>query len=66
MLLAASDRKEGDDEKVELLGVPEDVPNGELLSIEGMDASEPDSMMKSPVAVSAAKHMAISEYKMQM
>lgn len=47
MLLAASDRKEGDDEKVELLGVPEDVPNGELLSIEGMDASEPDSMMKS-------------------
>lgn len=53
MLLAASDGKEGDDEKVELLRVPDDVPNGELLNLEGKDPSEPDPMMKSKGAVKA-------------
>jgi methionine--tRNA ligase beta chain len=46
MLLAASDGNE-EDEKVELLSVPDSVPNGELLSFEGKDASEPDGMLKS-------------------
>mmetsp|Transcript_10705 Transcript_10705/g.16495 ORF Transcript_10705/g.16495 Transcript_10705/m.16495 type:complete len:844 (+) Transcript_10705:69-2600(+) len=50
MLLAASD---GDDEKVELLSVPEDVPNGEIVSFEGKEASEPDAMMKSKGALKA-------------
>ena len=53
MLLAASDGKEGDAEKVELINVPADVPNGELLSIEGKEPSEPDPMMKSKGAVKA-------------
>ena len=47
MLLAASDGNEGDEETVELLNVPSDVPNGELISIEGKDPSDPDPMMKS-------------------
>lgn len=50
MLLAAST---DDDEIVELLNVPNDVPNGELLSIEGMEPSQPDPMMKSKGAVKA-------------
>jgi len=53
MLLAATDGKEGDDEKVELLSVPESVPNGELVSFEGKEASEPDVMMKSKGALKA-------------
>jgi methionine--tRNA ligase beta chain len=53
MLLAASDGKEGDDETVELLQVPDSVPNGELLNLEGKDASEPDPMMKSKGALKA-------------
>lgn len=53
MLLAASDGAEGDNEKVELLNVPQEVPNGELLSIDGMEASEPDPMMKSKGALKA-------------
>eukprot|EP00531_Pseudo-nitzschia_arenysensis_P006028 CAMPEP_0116145902 /NCGR_PEP_ID=MMETSP0329-20121206/16872_1 /TAXON_ID=697910 /ORGANISM="Pseudo-nitzschia arenysensis, Strain B593" /LENGTH=860 /DNA_ID=CAMNT_0003641601 /DNA_START=154 /DNA_END=2736 /DNA_ORIENTATION=+ len=53
MFLAATDGVEGDDEKVELLTVPSDVPNGELLSIDGMEASEPDAMMKSKGALKA-------------
>jgi len=53
MLLAASDGGEGDSEIVELLNVPSDVPNGELLSIDGMEASEPDPMMKSKGALKA-------------
>ncbi|KAL3913345.1 MAG: hypothetical protein SGILL_006530 [Bacillariaceae sp.] len=52
MLLAAS-KGEGDDEVVELLNVSGDVPNGELLNVEGMDASEPDAMMKSKGALKA-------------
>jgi methionine--tRNA ligase beta chain len=52
MLLAAS-KGEGDDEVVELLNVSGDVPNGELLNIEGMGASEPDTMMKSKGALKA-------------
>merc|ERR1712038_2044510 len=47
MLLAASDGNEGDNEKVELLSIPESVPNGELLSFEGKGESQPDAMMKS-------------------
>ena len=50
MLLAAST---DDDELVELLNVPNDVPNGELLSIEGMEPSQPDPMMKSKGAIKA-------------
>jgi methionine--tRNA ligase beta chain len=53
MLLAASAAGEKDEEVVELLDVPEDVPNGELLSIEGKEASEPDPMMKSKGALKA-------------
>ena len=51
MLLAASDGKEGDDETVELLDVPDSVPNGELLSFENMDPCEPDGMLKSKGAL---------------
>jgi tRNA-binding EMAP/Myf-like protein len=53
MLLAASDGSEGDDEIVELLNVSGDVPNGELLTVDGMEASEPDPMMKSKGALKA-------------
>jgi methionine--tRNA ligase beta chain len=53
MLIAASDGKEGDDETVELLNVPGNVPNGELLNLEGMGPSEPDAMMKSKGALKA-------------
>ena len=53
MFLAASDGAEGESEKVELLNVPSDVPNGELLSIDGMEVSEPDAMMKSKGALKA-------------
>lgn len=53
MLLAASDGKEGDDEKVELLIVPDDVPNGELLKWEGKEVSEPDTLMKNKGALKA-------------
>jgi len=53
MLLAASDGREGDDEKVELLQVPDSVSNGELVSFEGKKPNEPDAMMKSKGAVKA-------------
>jgi len=53
MLLAASDGAEGDDEKVELLNIPDAVPNGELLSFDGKEAPEPDAMMKSKGALKA-------------
>ena len=51
MLLAASDGKEGDDETVQLLDVPESVPNGELLSFEDMEVGDPDVMLKSKGAL---------------
>lgn len=51
MLLAASDGGEGDDEKVELLTLPDSVPNGELISFEGKEACEPDPLLKSKGAV---------------
>jgi methionine--tRNA ligase beta chain len=51
MLLAASDGGEGENEKVELLSVPDSVPNGELVSFQGKDPSEPDEMLKSKGAV---------------
>ena len=50
MLLAASDGKE-ENEKVELLSVPDSVPNGELISFDGKEPSEPDEMMKSKGAL---------------
>lgn len=50
ILLAASSGNEGD-EKVELLSVPPEVPNGELLYIEGKEPSEPDALMKSKGAI---------------
>lgn len=53
MFLAASDGTEGDEEIVQLLDVPAEVPNGELLSIDGMEVSEPDPMMKSKGALKA-------------
>ena len=53
MLLAASDGGEGPDEKVELLDVPDAVPNGELLFFDGKETSEPDDMMKSKGALKA-------------
>lgn len=37
--------------KVQLLDVPESVPNGELLSFEDMDPCEPDAMLKSKGAM---------------
>jgi glutaminyl-tRNA synthetase len=53
MLLAASDGKDGDAEVVELLQVPDSVPNGELISFEGKEPNEPDPMMKSKGAIKA-------------
>lgn len=53
MLLAATDGGEGSDEVVDLLAIPDEVPNGELLSFEGKDASQPDPMMKSKGALKA-------------
>jgi len=50
MLLAASDGNE-ENEKVELLDVPDSVPNGELIAFEGKEASQPDVMMKSKGAL---------------
>ena len=51
MLLAASDGKEGDDETVQLLDVPDSVPNGELVYFENMQPCEPDAMLKSKGAL---------------
>jgi len=53
MLLAASDGKEGDEETVELLIVPDSVPPGETIFLEGKEPSQPDAMMKSKGAVKA-------------
>ena len=50
MLLAASDGS-GDNETVELLSVPDSVPNGELISFQGKETSEPDGMLKSKGAI---------------
>lgn len=47
MLLAASD----DNDTVELIDVPDSVPNGELLSFEGKELGEPDAMLKSKGAL---------------
>lgn len=47
MLLAAEDDKE----EVQLLSLPDSIPNGELLSFEGMETPEPDAMLKSKGAV---------------
>jgi glutaminyl-tRNA synthetase len=52
MLLAATDGGD-ENEKVELLMIPSDVPNGELLSFDGKDSIEPDPLMKSKGALKA-------------
>ncbi|KAL3804685.1 hypothetical protein HJC23_008500 [Cyclotella cryptica] len=51
MLLAASDGKEGGEEIVELLDVPDAVPNGELIYFENLPPCEPDAMLKSKGAL---------------
>ncbi|KAL7486261.1 hypothetical protein ACHAW6_011879 [Cyclotella cf. meneghiniana] len=51
MLLAASDGKEDDEETVELLDVPDSVPNGELIYFENLPPCEPDDMLKSKGAL---------------
>jgi glutaminyl-tRNA synthetase len=51
MLLAASDGGEGENKKVELLSVPESVPNGELISFDNKEPSEPDVLLKSKGAL---------------
>jgi glutaminyl-tRNA synthetase len=53
MILVASNRADGNDEIVELLFVPESVPNGELFSFDGLEAIDPDPMMKSKGALKA-------------
>jgi methionine--tRNA ligase beta chain len=53
MLLSASDGNEGEEENVELLRIPDSVPNGELIYFEGKEPSEPDTMMKSKGALKA-------------
>ena len=53
MLLAASNGLEGSDEVVELLDVPAEIPNGELILFEGKDPSVPDTMLKSKGAIKA-------------
>ena len=52
MLLAASN-SDGENETVELLEVPDAVPNGELISFHGKERSEPDEMLKSKGALKA-------------
>lgn len=51
MLLAASDGREGENERVELLTVPDTVPNGELIFFQGKDPSVPDALLKSKGAL---------------
>jgi glutaminyl-tRNA synthetase len=53
MILAAFSKVDGEDEIVELLNVPDGVPNGELLSFDGLEPSDPDPMMKSKGALKA-------------
>jgi methionine--tRNA ligase beta chain len=53
MLLAASNGGQGDDEQVELLDVPDSVPNGELVCFEGKERSQPDALLKSKGALKA-------------
>ena len=48
MLLAAASE---DDSIVELLRVPTDVPNGELIAFDGKEPSEPDALLKSKGAL---------------
>jgi len=52
MLLAASNKKE-EESTVELLLVPDSVPNGELICFEGKETSQPDGMLKSKGALKA-------------
>ena len=53
MLLAASNGLEGSHEVVELLDVPADIPNGELITFEGKDLPRPDLILKSKGAIKA-------------
>lgn len=58
MLLAASNGQD-ENEKIELLSIPGNVPNGELISFEGKEPSEPDGMMKSKGALKAFERVKI-------
>ena len=51
MLLAAATRSDDDDEKVQLLPVPDSTPDGELLTFENIEIPEPDAMLKSKGAL---------------
>jgi glutaminyl-tRNA synthetase len=53
MLLAAADTGGGKEEIVELLQVPDNVPNGELIGFEGKEPCVPDAMLKSKGAMKA-------------
>jgi methionine--tRNA ligase beta chain len=53
MLLAASNGVEGSESIIELLEIPDSVPNGELLYFDGKERPEPDVMMKSKGALKA-------------
>ena len=50
MLLAAATGSD-EDEKVQLLSVPDSMPNGELLTFEGLEEPQPDAMLKSKGAL---------------
>ena len=56
MLLAASTGA-GEDEKVELLEAPEGAVVGELITIEGLPTSTPDTQLKSKSALDAWKRV---------
>jgi len=61
MLLAASVPKQGGEEGeevVELLDPPADAPVGELISVSGFDASQPDDVLKSKSAMEVWKRVA--------
>jgi len=53
MLLVASSGGEGTESTIELLEIPDSVPNGELLYFDGKERPEPDTMMKSKGAIKA-------------
>jgi EMAP domain len=53
MLLAASNGAEGTENIIELLEIPDSVPNGELLYFDSKERPEPDTMMKSKGALKA-------------
>lgn len=53
VLLTATNGKTGQEEVVDLLSVPGEVPNGTLLTVEGKDTIQPDVLLKSKGALKA-------------